>query len=243
MANRIRNKIITGSREKSRALLDKYCSTTTTGTKVLDFNKVYKMPDDLDVEFNMNFTEGVNLYLTKINPDCEFFGEPGDKLTKEQYKKVAEGIEEIYLFNHSYTKSYIETLLKAHKPDKIEALLKLGKKVYENYLNTGYLCWNDFREKEWGSREKNPTDLRLVDNGKSILYETIGTPAKEIVRKMSEQNPDMKMVLLWAGPQENVGWNFLHGGVVEAEGSFEDFSEDACKLAKDLWVITESEVM
>ena len=67
----------------SEICYDKESDSDQKGIGTIDFNKITPMPESLNIECGSNTDDGINLYLTSVNPRVDYFGT--DKLDKKQF--------------------------------------------------------------------------------------------------------------------------------------------------------------
>ena len=63
------------------------------GIGTIDFNKITPMPESLNIECGSNTDDGINLYLTSINPSVDYFGT--EKLDKKQLDGILERLHKL----------------------------------------------------------------------------------------------------------------------------------------------------
>ena len=234
MPNYIKNKIIVGKTEYGRRIVDKY-TTIEDGEIKFDFNKVIEMPKELQIEFSSTSDKALCLYLTKINPLISYYGTKEDKLEETQYNHLINKLESKPIMSRKFrlTLEQINNLLTNHNE---EDLLSLGKRQVDNVIEYNALNWYDWSIKNWGTKW-NASSFITFNNTQSLTFETAWDPAIGIIIELSKQNPDIKIAFLYSDESIgcNVGWLLIHNGVIDKQGSFEDYSVDAYKLAFDLW--------
>lgn len=88
----------------------------------------------------------------------------------------------------------------------------------------------------WGTKW-NSSNLRIDEEGEFFSFETAWEPAIPALLKLSELEPDIKFAVLYANECKGIytGYVLFKNGKIDFEGSFEDHSIDAKKLACDCW--------
>ena len=240
MPNFVRNKILVGRSEYGRRLIDKYCTYDhESGRLEFDFNKIIKMPEDLQIEFSSKSDHALCLYLTKINPEVDYYGCKEDKMDRSSYGKLIKELSKRTIANHDFTlgKDEIDEVLNRYKEKDSESnLLDLGRKQIENLENYDAINWYEWAINNWGTKW-NASDFESSDDNKSITFDTAWDPSVEIMMEISKQNPDIRFGYLYSDEAigSHVGYMLLQAGRIDFKGEFNDYSYDAYKLAFDLW--------
>lgn len=236
MPNFVKNKIIVGNVNYGKRLVEKYSSLNEEEGKLeFDFNKVIKMPEELQIEFSTKSDDALSLYLTKINPEVKYYGAPQEKVDKASYDKFVEEVSKTTTkTNFTLSEDDIYRVLDKYKEES--KLLALGERQVKNLLNYNALNWYDWSIKNWGTKW-NASEFEVQDDFKSLLFETAWDPAIEVMLEISRQNPDIRFAFLWSDEDigAHLGYMLLQGGRIDYKGTFEDFSVDAYKLAFSLW--------
>ena len=157
------------------------------GIGTIDFNKITPMSESLNIECGSNTDDGINLYLTSINPRVDYFGT--EKLDRKQLNGI---VEKLHKLNHY---SSYETHL---SPDKIKVMTKyrsadelvqLGKTAVENLLNHGALTWYDWRNRSdtWNTKW-NSYDSEYY-GGNEIKFHTAWTHRTRLSRSSRKCTP------------------------------------------------------
>lgn len=241
MPNWVKNKIIIGNSKYGKELINKYVALNEeTGEIEFDFNKVIKMPEELQIEYSSRSDKALCLYVTYINPSISYYGEKEDKIGEKDYADLVCLLKEraITVSNFDLSLEKINELI----GDNSEVdLLKLGKQQVENLQKYGALNWYDWSINNWGTKW-NADDFISLDDDKTIMFSTAWDPAVPVVIEMSKQNPKMRFGFMYSDEEigAHVGYFLMQNGRIDYEGTFEDFSVDAFKLAFDLWDCADS---
>ena len=239
MPNYVKNKIMVGKKEFIDLIKrEHFTKDPSTGGLELDFNTIDKMPEDLQIEVGSRSYDGVKLYLAMKNPDCPYVGHKDEKMSKEEYRKLTDKLKESRMVpSRSADEEEYWFLVKLYgQKNALDSVINLGKKSCENMLKYGSCNWYEWAVKHWGTKW-NASATEITDNGKSILFETAWDPALPAVIELSKKHPEMKMAFLYSDEEigNHVGYALLTNGNIDFEGTFEDQSVDAYKLAFDLW--------
>lgn len=237
MPNFVKNKIIVGRSEYGKRLVEKYCSLDEERERLeFDFNKVIKMPDDLKIEFSSKSDHALCLYLTKVNPDVDYYGTNEEKMDRTSYGKLIKELSKKTLINHDFTLNEDDVYKVLDKYKEESKLLDLGERQIKNLENYDALNWYEWSIRNWGTKW-NSSSFEVSEDFKSLTFETAWDPSMEIMIEISKQNPDIKFAYLYSDEAigSHVGYMLVHGGRIDYKGTFEDYSYDAYKLAFDLW--------
>ncbi len=238
MPNWVMNKIMVGKKVYIDTIEKQYCiKREGKGYLDFDFNKIRKMPKELQIEFGSRSDAGIKLYMTKICPTAMYFGNKQDKVTKEEFSKMAK-----LVCHHSLNgdelilkKADVEEM-KSQYADKLEDVVNLGKTQIDNIQKYGAMNWYEWSIKNWGTKW-NASSYEKGEDGRSFFFETAWSPALPAILELSKQHPEMKFGYLYSDEEIGcrVGYALIHDGNVDFDGSFEDQSPDAYRLAFDLW--------
>ena len=98
MPNNIQNNIkFFCSEERLREILESIMydpneDNEERGYGTIDFERITAMPPDLDIESGSRTTEGIEMYLTSLNPRATYFGK--DKMNAEDFNALVTQINE-----------------------------------------------------------------------------------------------------------------------------------------------------
>lgn len=164
------------------------------GIGSIDFEKIIPMPKELDIETSLSEDDAIYMYLAAVNPRMPNMG--AAKWPQETYLKVAEQIGGCRGQDYAVqSQAEIKEILKFEKQG---SLLKLGKRLVENYQKYGCGDFDEWRVKNWGVRW-NAWDCDYDDDLHKLTFSTDHAAAVSIVQKLSEQFPDVKLTLKWIG--------------------------------------------
>lgn len=236
MPNWIKNKVIVGKAEFLDEIRKSHATKGSDGAEdCFDFNTIKPMPEAMNIEFGSKSDDGLAIYITKLDPECPFYGEPTDKLSKEEVAKIRSEMDK-HLFvttTKSLSEEKFKELSEKYK-DKLPECADLGKKMVENVESYGAMNWYEWAIKNWGTKW-NASDTAW--GSKDVTFETAWDPALPAIVEMSKQHPKVRMAVLYSDEDigSHVGYMLLTGGHIDYEGTFTDQSRDAYKLAFDLW--------
>lgn len=240
MPNWVKNKIIVGNKRTIEELIDKYCVSehTEEGNRYnFDFNKVIKMPKELEIEFSTKSDNALSMYMTYINPNVDYFGDPKDKISSKEWKKLNDMLGKHMVVNKNFSlgEEAINTLNEKYE-DELEDLLALGKQEVSNLQKYNAVNWYEWSINNWGTKW-NSSAFDIGDDGKSLTFETAWDPAIPVFMEITRQNPNYKFVMLYADEEIgcHTGYILAKDGIIDYKGGFREFSTDAYKLAMDLW--------
>lgn len=232
--------------EKDFKTIEKFCiDKDEDGNTIFDFDKIDKMPETLKIEDSTRGTDGIELYLSKINPDCTFYGTKTDKFTKAKYLALVKEIN-----THSSHFDQVKTLTaegfawlyKKYK-DNFDGVIALGHKMISNIKEYGFSTWYGWSLSHWGVKW-NATDYSIEETarGATITFSTAWSFAEPILLKLSQRFPKIIMDISYADEDmgNNAGVLTIIGGKVVMGGPLKDGSAFACKLAIDIWECADS---
>ena len=236
MPNWVKNKIIIGNSKYGKELIDKYVVyNDETGEVEFDFNKVIKMPEELKIEYSTTSDKALCLYLTYINPSISYYGKKEDKISEKDYADLICLLKEKAITVSRFDLS-LEKISELIEDSSEIDLLKLGKQQVENAQKYGSINWYDWSINNWGTKW-NADNYVSLDDDKVLMFETAWDPAVPVIIEISKQNPKMRFAFLYSDEEigAHVGYFLIQNGCIDFEGTFEDYSVDAYKLAFDLW--------
>ena len=236
MPNWVKNKIVIGNNKYGKELIEKYVILNEeTGEKEFDFNKVIKMPEELQIEYSSRSDNALRLYVTRINPSISYYGEEKDKISEKDYADLVYLLKKRAITVSSFDLS-LEKINELIKDNSEVDLLKLGKQQVENVQKYGCLNWYDWAINNWGTKW-NASNFISLDDDKALTFETAWDPAIPVFLEITKQNPTKKFAFLYADEAigSHVGYVLACNGKIDYKGTFEDYSDDAYKLSFDLW--------
>ena len=143
---------------------DKNSDSDQKGIGTIDFNKITPMPESLNIECGSNTDDGINLYLTSINPSVDYFGT--EKLDKKQLNGILKWLHKLNRYGSYETHLSPDKIKVMTKYRSADELLQLGKTAVENLLNYGSLTWYDWRNRSdtWNTKWNSYDYTRLCSS-------------------------------------------------------------------------------
>ncbi len=176
----------------------------------VDFNKLIPMPECLMIEAGSRGHRGLELYRQYL-ADTEFINDPSEK------EKIKAG--------------YVQ------KCEDDPEVFDLGRQYYENLRDYGSTTWYDWSIANWGTKWNAYDYMETDPTSRQICFSTAWSPVPQILSKISERYPDVRISYAWA--DEDIGYNtgraeFLNGEVTVFDVP-EGGSREAFELATELW--------
>lgn len=226
--------------ENAREILASHLIKNEDGEYSFDFNSVEQMPKELDIEKNSRSSDGLKLYLAKINPLIPNLGCKEDKILP--FTSYAGKILDMFgndvqeHMNHYILKpSEIEELKVKYK-EKFKDTIALGKQVYSNIEKYGSSDWYEWSYKHWGCKW-NATNTFACEDGVTVYFDTPwGTPS-EMMKTLAKMHPDISIKHDYA--EEQIAFmcghdEYANGELVE-ENTYDAYSKEAFEMYFDLW--------
>lgn len=237
MPNWVINRLILEGEEASN-ILKEYLTKDGNDNFDFDFNKIKKMPEDLKIEKSSRSSDGLKLYIASINPLVSDFSWVDKKVKPNDFFKIMisifkrdciDNIERYILKN-----SEISLLIKKYDKD-LEAILNLGKKVFDNYKNYGVPDWYEWSILNWGCKW-NTCNTVLLDD-KSVSFDTPWSPSVEAINTFSKKHTNLKITYEYAEEQTGFysGRITYENGAILSNVEFEPFSKEAYEMSFSLW--------
>lgn len=232
------------SEKDFKAIKELCISEDKNGDAIFDFNKIDKMPTSLDIEDSSKGSDGIKLYMAKVNPDCHFYGTKADKLLTGEYLKLLEEVNGGLRFDKvgELTPNDFADLSKRYKGDFDDAI-SLGLKMISNIKKYDVSTWYDWSLNHWGTKWN--ADSCFIDEaalGATITFSTAWSFAEPVLLKLSKKLPKVVMDISYADEDmgNNAGVLTIANGKVAMGGPLKDGSAFACKLAIDIWECADS---
>lgn len=191
------------SQERLREILEAICydgnseEAERTGVGTIDFNKIKPMPASLNIEAGSRTMDGVNLYLTSLNPDAPHFG--SEKMEPEAISAFVQKIGKTYGFGSRNYNLSGEEIAKVTQYTSAEELLELGRTAVHNQLQYGATTWYDWRiQPDTWNTKWNSYEPGEYDGGKEITFKTAWCPPHPIIQRLSEMYPEVTIRHAWA---------------------------------------------
>lgn len=229
MSNWVRTKIMLGSSEKTHELAKALCNDDGE----VDFNRLVPMPEELDVEESTKGSDGLVLIVAKTDPAVTTYGKKSEKRVRitNKNKRLYEKINCV-----PYSPERIDVALSREDTEEKRAeAIELGNRLIENYKKYGNSSWYGWRIDHWGTKWNSKNTVIDVEN-KTIEFDTAWNAPEPLFHLISEKT-DAKIAFLYADEDigYNQGYSLWCNGRCDFKGNFVDGSEDAKKLACDVW--------
>ena len=242
MPNHVMNRLeFDCPQERLREILEAICydgnaeEAEITGVGTIDFNKIKPMPASLNIESGSRTIDGINLYLTSLNPDAPHFG--ANKLSPEAFQGLLSKVGTGYGYTMSNPCLSEEAIARCTKYTSAEELLELGKTAVENKIQYGGTTWYEWRTNpdNWNTKW-NSYDSGTYDGGKEITFLTAWCAPHPIIRKLSEMYPEVMMRHSWANEDlsADAGELYYEGGQ-RVDGYVPTAEEDICAMSAKIW--------
>ena len=202
------------------------------GLGTIDFERIAAMPPELDIESGSRTTQGIELYLTSLNPRAQYFG--SEKITADEFDNLVSEMskDKFYSYNSKLTASEIDNMFYTERARN--DLLELGRTAVNNFIKYGATTWYEWRIHNWGTKWNSYSNT--YGDGDTLCCQTAWSAPKEVIRRLSEMYPDVPMELQYA--DEDIGSNcgrvLYHAGVVEEE-DYPETRKEAIEHACSVW--------
>ena len=148
MPNHVMNRIsLECSDERAREIMNAVMfdpnpdDEENTGFGTLDFNKLIPMPPALMIEAGSSTEQGIEIYLTAVNPNAPDYDLP--KMPEDKFKKLVNdlNVERRFTLYKPYLSD--EEIRKYTQYSSFGKLADTGKQAIDNLLNYGATTWYD----------------------------------------------------------------------------------------------------
>lgn len=232
-------------------------SNDRDGSKsVFSFNKVVPMPEELNVECGSVSTAATELYLTAVNPASPSrFGY--SKMKPEEFRDIVSKLTREYLFHKPKTwltqeeEDEILRRIDGLRPEaflggksedykdlsKLEAAIKVGKRLVDNLMKYGATTWYEWRYANWGTKW-DACDSFVSYNDKQFVFDTAWGSPNEIFEALHKRYLEIGFRVEYA--DEDIGNNcgiIDYLPYVETSTSLkpEEEGDEAVEFAGDVW--------
>ena len=202
------------------------------GFGTIDFERITPMPPELDIESGSRTIQGIELYLTSINPRVSYFG--SDKMASSEFESYVVKINENKRYPYKSALSEYEITECFKYEHQKENLLELGKKAANNCINYGAPTWYEWRVANWGTKWNSYGNS--YDGGDILHLQTAWSAPKEAIKTLSAKYPDVGMELEYA--DEDIGSNcgrILYKGGEIVEEYYPETEVEAIEYACSVW--------
>ncbi len=164
-----------------KELGDKLLTKTEKGYS-LDFNKIKKMPEELDIESGSRGQEGL-MYLYIKSKDAK------EKRTiNKAYRELNMFFNDIY--REKRFGMIEEEIGKYDNDPKFEESIELGKQYLNNYKKYGHCTWYNWCVENWGTKWNVLEDVQVEFDEQNqeyiICFDTAWDPPRGIIREFAD---------------------------------------------------------
>ena len=172
-----------------------------TGFGTLDFNKLIPMPPALMIEAGSSTEQGIEIYLTAVNPNAPDYDLP--KMPEDKFKKLVSELNAERRF--TLYKPYLsdEEIQKYTQYSSFGKLADTGKQAIDNLLNYGATTWYDWSIKNWGTKWNSYDAWKGDDHG--FQFSTAWSAPHPVLDALAKKYPDVRITHEWA--DEDIGQN------------------------------------
>ena len=214
MPNYLQNKLTVNC--KSVEELENFLSTIKCEDRVIDFNKIIPMPEDL-----IDTIEGSSTY-----DNLYYYLKENNKL--DEINKIAEGNSLIRYSNVPTDKS----------KEELVDVLKDGEKIYNRFVKYGFVSWYGWSLYHWGTKW-NASETYIIKNRTcaTIGFVTAWSAVPMLIDKLVEMFPNVHFEYMYADEDKGCNVGF---GQSNDKGEFEftkveNNSEEALEIYTELW--------
>ena len=209
------------------------------GYGTIDFERIISMPQDLDIESGSRTSQGIEMYLTSLNPRATYFGK--DKMDASEFEALVTKMNEGKRYPYKYELSIYEMDSMFDDADKKAQTFELGKKAVENFQKYGSPTWYEWRRDNWGTKWNSYNNI--YDGGNTLYCQTAWSTPAEAILNLSKMFPDVSIEMEYA--DEDIGSNcgrilFKNGGVEEEY--YPETRKEAVEHACSVWGYDPKEV-
>ena len=172
-----------------------------TGYGTLDFNKLIPMPHALMIEAGSSTEQGIEIYLTAVNPDTPDYDLP--KMPKDKFEKLLRDLNGERRFT-TYKGSLSEEEIQRYtKYSSFGKLADTGKQAINNLVNYGATTWYDWCINNWGTKWNSYDPWKGEENG--LIFSTAWSAPHPVMDALAKKYPDVSFTHEWA--DEDIGHN------------------------------------
>lgn len=187
------------------------------GEGSIDFGKIIPMPESLNIESGSDTLNGINLYLTALNPQSDYTVACVEKLSEDEFKMLKDRMSTPLMYGTYSGGLTSEARERATRYTDEKALLTLGKAAVENKLQYDATDWYDWSCSNWGTKW-NAYGFECGEEDNRLVFDTAWSPPTPVIKRLSELYPEVRLEHAWA--DEDIGRNvgsvsYLGGEIVE----------------------------
>ena len=203
-----------------------------TGFGTLDFNKLIPMPPSLMIEAGSSTEQGIEIYLTAVNPDTPDYHLP--KMPEDDFNKLVGDLNAERRFTMYKPRLSDKEIQKYTQYSSFEKLADTGKQAIDNLLNYGATTWYDWCVNNWGTKWNSYDSWKDDENG--FQFSTASSAPHPILEELTTRFTGVYFTHEWA--DEDIGQNcgrreYLNG---ECVGVYEpETHKEAVEFATGVW--------
>ena len=172
-----------------------------TGYGTLDFNKLIPMPPALMIEAGSSTEQGIEIYLTAVNPDTQDYDLP--KMPKDKFDKLLSDLNGERRFTTYKARLSDEEIERYTRYSSFGKLADTGKQAINNYINYGATTWYDWCINNWGTKWNSYDPWKGEEKG--LIFSTAWSAPHPVIEAMAKKYPDVFITHEWA--DEDIGQN------------------------------------
>lgn len=205
------------------------------GIGTIDFEKIIPKPKSLDIVCGSETTKAIELYLTSINPNVEYFG--SEKMAIAKFNKLIEEItveKMFYRYKYNLSEDEVLKIKKRCEEEKsnFDDIMNLGKTAVENFINYKATTWYDWCIDNWGTKWNAYDFCENLDEDNKIIFNTAWADVCKVIQKLSEKFPSVYITYRWA--DEDFGSNIGCVEFFDNKQIYSNIPEDCSKEAYEM---------
>ena len=208
MPNHVMNRIYFDcSDEKAKEIMEavmydpKTEDEDVSGPGTFDFNRLIPMPPDLMIEAGSSTEQGIEIYLTAVNPDTKDYDLP--KMPKDKFDKLLRDLNGERRFTMYKPRLSEEEIQRYTMYSSFGKLANTGKQAINNYINYGATTWYDWCINNWGTKWNSYDPWKGEEKG--LIFSTAWSAPHPVIEAMAKKYPDVFITHEWA--DEDIGQN------------------------------------
>ena len=239
MPNHVMNRItLDCSEERAKEIMNavQYDPDTddeeNTGCGTLDFNKLIPMPPSLMIEAGSSTEQGIEIYLTAVNPDTPDYDLP--KMTAGEFERLLKDLNAERRFTLYKPRLSEEEIRNYTRYSSFGKLADIGKQAINNLLNYGATTWYDWCIKNWGTKWNSYDSWK--GDGQGFQFSTAWSAPHPVLEELSRRFPDVGISHEWA--DEDIGENCGRREYLRGECVYEfepESRKEAIEFATKVW--------
>ncbi len=185
----------------------------STGPGSIDFNRLIPMPECMLIEAGSETDRGIELYLSAVNPDTDWYGVK--KMDRDEFRDLTGRLDRMSrfrTFNSYLTPEQAESYTEHSSP---EDMIKTGRRAVENFIKYGATTWYEWSIDNWGTKWNSYDNIK---GDGAFVFCTAWSAPHPVIEELSARYPEICFTHEWA--DEDIGNNcgrreYLDGECVE----------------------------